>query len=101
MSRLWIRGFVGMLFIALAGCSIGPKPGDLARIDPGASKSQVLTILGTPTTAVSKDRIETLFYDLPTTPGSTERFFVRIVNGSVDSYGKADESTNLAVPCGK
>ena len=89
--KLWTLAFAGLLFAGLTGCSLQPSAGDLGRISPGASKSEVLQYLGTPSYAAGKGQVEMLYYDLATQNGPGE-FFVRIVGGSVESYGKLSET---------
>ena len=99
MSRLWNVSVAGLLFVILSGCSLRQSAGELGRISPGSSKSDVLSALGTPSFASGKERVETLYYDLVTADGTTDRFFVRIISGTVDSYGKLEDTDAEGQPC--
>jgi hypothetical protein len=60
----------------------------------GMTKSEVTSILGSPnSTASPGGGVEILRYNLSTTPedaqrGITDPYFVRLVNGRVESFGK-------------
>ncbi len=90
-SKMWSVVVAGVLCVALAGCAMKPSAGELARISPGMSKSQVLSTLGTPSSASSKNKVEMLYYDLVTRDGTGE-FYVRVVDGCVESYGPLDNA---------
>ena len=66
----------------LAGCA--PWLG-LEKISLGMTKPEVLTQLGTPTDAAGSGNVEYLWYN----PLNRfwERYYVRLVNGKVESYG--------------
>jgi hypothetical protein len=93
----------------LSGCA--HSAGDLGRISPGMSKSQVLTYLGEPTWAAGQTAStgstsaieEVLRYDLLVQDSERSElvkkpFYVRLVNGSVDSYGSEEQMAPTKKP---
>lgn len=88
MKRLYILMLVSTL--TLASCATAPK---MNRLSVGMTKSQVLSVMGEPTSTAATDGVEFLRYRLsPTSDHAfnviTEEYFVRLVNGTVDCYGK-------------
>jgi hypothetical protein len=75
----------------LAGCATAPKTN---RLSLGITKQQVIAVMGSPnSTAAHIAGVEILRYRLSATNHDvfhrrTEEYFVRLVGGKVDSYGK-------------
>jgi len=75
----------------LAGCATAPKTN---RLSLGITKQQVIAVMGAPnSTAAHIAGVEILRYRLSVTShdifhNRTEEYFVRLVGGKVDSYGK-------------
>lgn len=77
--------------IALAGSATAPK---MNHLSVGMTKQEIVSTMRQPaSTAASGGGVEILRYRLSPTSdrafyGITEEYFVRLVNGKVDSYGK-------------
>jgi hypothetical protein len=79
------------LSLALAGCYVPPSAGDLAKINIGMSKSSVTNHLGQPCYASGDKKIEVYHYRFVEGGhpfGKTAGYYVRIVDGQVESYGR-------------
>ena len=77
----------------LAGCATAHK---INKVQLGMSKSEVTTTIGEPTSISAKDGTEYLNYRFSETDdhafyGITTPYYVRLVNGVVDSYGKTGD----------
>ena len=87
--------------IAVAGCATAPK---MNRLSVGMTKQEVISVMGSPaSTAAPGNGVELLRYRLSPTSdhafyGSTEEYFVRLVNGKVDSYGKMGDFDSTKDP---
>src|ERR1035437_1309755 len=87
--------------ITLVGCATGPKTN---RLSIGITKQQVIAIMGPPnSTAAHFAGIEILRYRLSATGHDilhhrTEEYFVRLVSGKVDSYGKMGDFDSAKDP---
>jgi outer membrane protein assembly factor BamE (lipoprotein component of BamABCDE complex) len=84
--------------LALAGCATSGK---INAVSIGMTKDEVLKVMGDPVSISAKGNIEYLNYKLSETDddafmGWTTSYFVRIINGKVDSYGRSGDfdSTN-------
>jgi hypothetical protein len=94
------------LLLVLTGCYIPPSAGDLAKINIGMSKSSVTNHLGQPSYATGDGKTEVYHYRLVEGGrpfGKSSGYYVRIVEGNVESYGKepAECSEAGAAPAGK
>lgn len=87
--------------ICLAGCATAPK---MNRLSVGMTKQEVVSVMGQPTsTAAPGSGVELLRYRLSPTSdhalyGVTEEYFVRLVNGKVESYGKMGDFDSTKDP---
>jgi hypothetical protein len=80
------------LFLALlAGCAPWLQ---IQNIDIGMTKAEVLQQLGTPTDMAGTGNVEYFWYN----PANRfwERYYVRLVNGKVESYGPLGSETETA-----
>jgi len=84
--------FTVLLCLGLAGCATAPS---FDKISIGMPKQDVITQLGSPQSISAKDNVEYLKYlghnpawsrfnDAP----KTIAYFVRLINGKVESYGQ-------------
>ncbi len=94
------------LSLAFAGCYIPPSAGDLARVNIGMSKSAVTSCLGQPCYATGEGKTEVYHYRFVEGGrpfGKTSGYYVRIVDGQVESYGKepAEPAKAPAAPADK
>jgi outer membrane protein assembly factor BamE (lipoprotein component of BamABCDE complex) len=75
------------------------------KVQIGMTKSEVIKIIGNPTSVSAKDKSEYLNYRLSETDdqawdGITVPYYVRLINGRVDSYGRLgdfDSTQNLTM----
>lgn len=87
------------LFLLLYGCATAPA---LNKISLGMVKSDVIKILGNPNSVSAKGNIEYLSYTItgfkcPPT-AYCDDYFVRLIDGKVESYGKAGDFDSIKVP---
>jgi hypothetical protein len=76
---------------------------DMNKISLGMTKQQVIQQLGTPMGVSAQDGVEYLSYSLSDTLSDamawqTHRFYVRLVNGHVDSYGRVGDFNSTKPP---
>lgn len=96
----------GGLLLVLTGCYIPPSAGDLAKINIGMTKSSVTSHLGQPAYATGDGKTEVYHYRFVEGGrpfGKTSGYYVRIVDGQVESYGKepAECTEAGAAPAGQ
>lgn len=89
-----------MLIIVISGCATANK---INNVGLGMTKQDVVKAMGSPSSTSAKDGREYLIYQLSTTDsqaamGFTEPYFVRLVNGRVDSYGKLGDFDSIKPP---
>lgn len=78
----------------VAGCASSV---DLNRIHIGMTKSEVIAILGTPDSTSAQANVEYLTYYLTSDAGygRDQPYLVRLVNGTVESFGRAFQLRDL------
>lgn len=82
--------------IALAGCATAPR---MNRLNVGMTKQEVVSVLGQPaSTAAPGGGVEILRFRLHDIDGITEEYFVRMVNGKVEAYGKMGDFDSTKDP---
>jgi len=95
---------MGLVCIIIVGCATPTN--NLSRISLGMSKVDVVNAMGSPSSVSAKDNVEYLKYNFaPTIMGVEDSsrnydYFVRLINGKVESYGKVgdfDSAKNPAV----
>ena len=76
--------------MVIAGCATAHK---MNRLSLGMTKQEVISVMGRPTSTASPGKgQEILRYNLSATnddayDGITDEYYVRLINGIVDSYG--------------
>ena len=96
MKYVW-----GIVVISLlTGCATARK---INRVQVGMTKSQVIEVMGKPTSISAKSGTEYLNYNLSETGddaflGNTSHYFVRLINGTVDAYGRAGDFDSTKTP---
>lgn len=97
-----LRAIFLALFISLVsvGCATAHK---MNNISIGMTKNQVIETLGKPSSTSAKEGVEFLSYRFSETDddafmGYSTRFFVRIIEGKVDSYGRLGDFDSTKVP---
>ena len=81
---------IAIIAVFLFGCATAHKTN---RINVGMSKQEAINIMGKPVSVSAKEGVEYLNYQLAETAsddwnGIYTPYFVRIIDGKVDSYGK-------------
>jgi len=96
------KSLLSVFFIALfsVGCATAHK---MNNVSIGMTKSQVIEALGKPASTSAKEGVEFLNYRFSETDdhafmGYTTPFFVRIIGGKVDSYGRLGDFDSTKVP---
>lgn len=94
--------FLVTTFIALTlfGCATAHK---INNVQLGMTKQEVITAIGKPTSISAKNGTEYLNYRFSETGdhafyGVTTPYFVRLVNGKVDSYGRTGDFDSTQKP---
>ncbi|WP_417765767.1 SHOCT domain-containing protein [Spongiibacter tropicus] len=85
--------FISLLVLALFGCATAHK---INNVQLGMTKQEVIAAIGKPTSISAKDDTEYLNYRFSETDdhafyGITTPYYVRLVNGKVDSYGRTGD----------
>jgi len=89
-----------ILGLALAGCATSGK---INAVNIGMTKDEVIKVMGKPVSISAKGRTEYLNYKLSETDGDAGRgltspYYVRIINGKVDSYGRTGDFDSTKKP---
>jgi len=90
--------FLSMLF--LFACATAHK---ISSVQIGMTKDEVVKTIGKPTSISAKDNTEYLNYRFSETDdhafyGITTPYFVRLINGKVDSYGRTGDFDSTKNP---
>lgn len=96
------RSLYAMLVVSIliAGCATAHKMNNLSI---GMTKQEVISALGSPASTSAKEGVEYLNYRFSETDdqefaGITSPYFVRIINGKVDSYGRLGDFDSTKTP---
>ena len=96
----------GLIFVlinfVLGGCA-APMATRMSRVSVGMTKAQVMAAIGEPSSVAAERGCEYLNYRLATSFGDfdgsdTSDYYVRIVNGRVDSYGHRGDFRTTELP---
>ncbi len=84
----------------IAGCATAQK---INNVQVGMSKEQVITTMGKPASVSAKGGVEYLNYSLSETDdqafyGITSPYYVRLVNGIVDAFGRMGDFDSTKTP---
>jgi hypothetical protein len=89
MSTIKMYEMIILFSVLVFGCAAASKMNGLSI---GMSKQEAMAVMGDPVSTSANDNIEFLLYNLAENPWqgvSTSRdYFVKIINGKVDSYGR-------------
>jgi hypothetical protein len=98
-----MRAFLIAIIAFLVGCTTSSDA--LTELSVGMSKSEVIKLLGKPDSVSAKSGMEYLTYTLRTetsftrnTWGYQGQYFVRLVNGRVESYGRVGDFDSTKDP---
>ena len=100
------KSFLLLLCLGLIGCATAPA---LNNVSLGMTKGEVIKVLGNPSSVSAKDNTEYLKYGclgssfLVLTAECDQRlgrgeYFVRLVNGKVESYGNVGDFDSAKNP---
>ncbi|MBK7207662.1 MAG: SHOCT domain-containing protein [Elusimicrobia bacterium] len=89
-----------ILALVLMGCATAGK---ISSVQIGMTKGEVISVMGRPASISAKDGTEYLNYSLSETSdqafyGITRAYFVRLINGIVDSYGRLGDFDSTQKP---
>ncbi|MFZ1548827.1 MAG: SHOCT domain-containing protein [Candidatus Nitrotoga sp.] len=89
-----------ILLASLAGCATSGK---INGLQIGMTKEQVIAAMGNPVSVSAKDGTEYLNYKLSETDddafrGWTSPYYVRLIKGKVDSYGRTGDFDSTKNP---
>lgn len=97
-----MRKSITLITIAflLAGCATAHK---ISQVKLGMTREQVIKVMGPPASTSAKGSCEYLNYSLSETDdqafvGITEPYYVRLVDGRVDSYGRLGDFDSTQKP---
>lgn len=95
MTRLLLLLFI--LVVVTSGCATANK---LNNVSLGMSKQEVISELGPPVSTSAKEGVEYLkyfFVEKDVRDGKTP-YYVRLVNGKVESYGRVGDFDSTKTP---
>ncbi len=91
-----------LCFVALVGCATAGK---MSNMQIGMTKDEIIEIMGHPTSISAKDNTEYLNYELydksysvVTGTYSSTPYFVRLINGKVDAFGREGDFDSTQKP---
>ena len=98
-----MRYVLASLLLFLVGCTTSSD--SMTELSMGMTKGEVIKLLGKPDSVSATNGIEYFTYTLRTetsftrnTFGYQGQYFVRLVNGRVDSYGKVGDFNSTKDP---
>ena len=102
------KALVPMVMVALVGLGCAKPSFDINRVQVGQSEDQVFMALGKPTLAIRQGNVRYLEYEtfdqdkwfgVPQKE-NVQRFFVRLVDGRVESFGDRKNLDPAKIPTG-
>lgn len=89
-----------LVALLLAACATAHK---ISAVHIGMTKQEVVAVMGAPTSTSARGSTEYLNYALSETDddafrGWTKPYFVRLVNGKVDAYGRMGDFDSTKTP---
>ena len=95
-----LLGLLLSIVFLLAGCATANKIGN---VQMGMTKEDVIRVMGPPASTSAKGKTEYLNYSLSETDdqafyGITKPYYVRIINGRVDSFGRLGDFDSTQKP---
>lgn len=90
-----LKHALGAVLITILCSCASPKGERLNRVSVGMTKAEVISAMGTPSSTTAEGNTETLRYSVNASRAlfsfDWDEYAVRLVNGKVESYGKASE----------
>lgn len=95
-----LLGLLLSIVFLLAGCATANK---ISNVQMGMTKQDVIRVMGPPASTSAKGKTEYLNYSLSETDdqafyGITKPYYVRIINGRVDSFGRLGDFDSTQKP---
>ncbi|MGV8935447.1 MAG: SHOCT domain-containing protein [Gallionellaceae bacterium] len=89
-----------LVIVSVTGCATA---GNIGGVQLGMTKQEVFAVMGTPASVSAQGRSEYLNYALSETDdqafyGITRPYYVRLVDGRVESYGRAGDFDSTKTP---
>ena len=89
-----------VIIVFIVGCATAHK---INRVQIGMTKEEVIKVMGHPTSKSAKSNTEYMNYSLSETDdqafyGITKPYFIRLINGRVDSYGRLGDFDSTQKP---
>jgi hypothetical protein len=79
---------IGLASLLLLGCASASK---MNAVQLGMTKDQVISAIGTPSSTSEMDNTQYLKYQLCSDWIFTDRYYVRLTDGSVDAFGRVGD----------
>lgn len=92
-----MRSIVALATFLLIGC-VEFTAQNMNKISMGMNKSQVVTVLGEPASVSAKGEIEYLHFNLFEYGAGLSHFYVRLVSGKVESFGRVGDFDSTKDP---
>lgn len=102
-----MKKLIFLLSFFVFGCSISiidnnaHGPGGSAKINNiniGMTKEQVIAVMGSPISTSAMEGQEYLTYSLIESFGVERQYFVRLIDGKVEAYGRMGDFNSTKVP---
>ncbi len=89
-----------IISIVIVGCATSGK---INNVGIGMTKSEVIVVMGKPVSVSAKGDTEYLNYKLSETDndavsGWTSKYYVRLIDGKIDSYGRTGDFDSTKTP---
>jgi len=89
-----------IIALLLGGCATAHK---ISSVQLGMTKDEVIRVMGKPTSISAKGEAEYLNYALSETDddafmGWTKPYYIRLINGKVESYGRTGDFDSTKIP---
>lgn len=94
---------IGVAVLIAVICGACATAGKINNVQVGMTKEEVIAVMGKPVSVSAKGETEYLNYRLSETSddafyGVTDNYFVRLVNGTVDSFGRTGDFDSTQAP---
>ena len=92
------------IVLLLGGCAAtAPTAHKISKVQLGMTKDDVIKVMGKPTSVSAQGGLECLNYALSETDddafrGWTKPYYVRLINGKVESYGRTGDFDSTKTP---
>lgn len=77
---------LGLLFVLVVGCAASAQK--INRLNVGMTKADVIDVMGAPDYTSGREGVEILSYRLNAGRFYSDTFYVRIIDGKVERFGR-------------